>query len=586
MKYVKKIVKLTLLILGLISILEAKEFKTLEFQGEGIDFLVGTFSSGKLYETIGKKYPPFYTPWRSDPTFDDSEIKKYKELLKKYFQSFGYYKVSIAHEIKDNKIILHIKKNKPIRVSSIVVKPSSDMRKLVEFKKGDIFTTDGFKSSKSAIERNMLENAHPKYDFDAKAYVDLEDYQVRLDFMVDKNGSYNFGNTTIEGRTNVLEDIIREQIVYKEGKPFNILDLEDTYDRLYELGIYDYILVKPNLDVNKTNLPMHIKLKKGETKFLKSSIGYNTDTGARGSFSWIDKNFLGNLKVFDIGVLASEEGYEIYNLFYNPRILVPILEKITLENRVSYSDYDYESYEEKLFENRLTFGKRVFNTRSHKLDHYFGLLTERSFIKSKIDDTQNESGNYFINSLFYRLLLDKRDSLVNAKNGYYINLYIEDSLIALGSDFNYLKSLLEFRYIKTYHELITFGIKTRLGRISNDVPIFKRFYSGGSFTNRGYNYQELGDKDRKGVALGGVSLVDILSEVRYEIFDKFSLVGFYDTSTLSLEPDNYSGKFYHSVGTGIRYITPIGPLRLDFGFPLDDKDRGDWVFHVSIGQVF
>ena len=586
MNYLNKLIKLTFITLVFISTLEAKEFKTLEFRGEGIDFLVGTFSSGTLYEAIGKKYPPFYTPWRSDPTFNDDEIKEYKKLLKEYFQSFGYYKVAIDHEIKPDRIILNIEKNEPIRVHSISVKPSNEMQKLVEFKKGDIFTTDGFTSSKSSIERYMLENAHPKYGFDAKAYVDLEDYQVKLDFMVDKNGSYNFGNTTVEGRTNVLEDIIREQISYTEGKPFNILDLEYTYDRLYELGIYDYILVEPNLESNKTNLPMNIQLKKGETKFLKSSVGYNTDTGARGSFSWIDKNFLGNLKVLDVGVLASQEGYEIYNLFYHPRIIVPILEKITLENRVSYSNYNYESYKEKLFENRLTFGKRIFNEREFKLDHYAGLLTERSFIKSKIDSVENESGNYFINSLFYRLLLDKRDSRVNAKNGYYIDLYIEDSLMALGSDFNYLKSILELRYIKTYQENITFGVKTRVGRISDDVPIFKRFYSGGSFTNRGYNYQELGDKDRKGVSLGGVSLLDILSEVRYEVFDKFSLVGFYDTSTLSLDTESYDGKFYHSVGTGIRYLTPIGPLRLDFGFPLDEQDRGDWVFHISIGQVF
>ncbi len=584
MNYVNKLIKITFLTFFLLLSLKAKEFKTVEFTGEGIDFLVGTFSSGKLYEAIGKKYPPFYTPWRSDPLFYDNEIKEYKKLLKAYFQSFGYYKVSINDEIKSDKIILNIKKNSPIRVSSINVKPYVDMKKFVEFKEGDIFTTDGFKSSKSAIERNLMENAHPKYSFDAKAYVDLEDYQVRLNFMVDKNGSYNFGNTTIEGRTNVKEDIIREQIVYKEGKPFNILDLEDTYDRLYELGIYDYILVKPDLKSNKKNIPMHIKLKKGETKFLKSSVGYNTDTGLRGSFSWIDKNFLSNLKVFDLGLLASQEGYEVYNLFYNPYIIVPFLEKITLENRVSFSDYDYESYKEKLFENRLTFGKRVHNERSFKLDHYFGLLTERSFIKSKIDDSENESGNYFINSLFYRLLLDKRDSQVDAKHGYYVNLYIENSLIALGSDFNYFKSILELRYIKTYHEKLTFGIKTRVGRISNDVPIFKRFYSGGSFTNRGYNYQELGNKDSKGVALGGVSLLDILSEVRYELFDKFSLVGFYDTSTLSLDTDSYTEKFYPTIGTGIRYLTPIGPLRLDFGFPLED--RGEWVFHISIGQVF
>ncbi len=185
--------------------------------------------------------------------------------------------------------------------------------------------------------------------------------------------------------------------------------------------------------------------------------------------------------------------------------------------------------------------------------------------------------------LFYRLLIDKRDSMTNARNGYYVSLYIEKSMSALSSDLEYFKALLELRYLKSFGDRWTFGVKTRVGSINESVPIFKRYFTGGSFTNRGYEYRELGPKDGAGVPFGGVSLVDVMSELRYRVWQKLSLVAFYDTSSLSLEPHNFDDTFYGSYGAGVRYVTPIGPLRLDFGFP---EDKDGFAFHISIGQVF
>jgi len=561
-------------------LLSAKEFEKLEFKGDGIDFMMGTFSSSNLYKVIGKPYPPFYTPWRDDPTFDEVELPKYEELITDYFHSHGYYNIELNSTVGKDSITIYIKKNDPIKIKEIKVHPTEGLRKYLPFKEGDVFTTDGFKESKKIIERKLLEEGYPRYFFESKAYVDLDLYEVKLDYHVDKNMTVYLDDTFISGRGDVKEEIIKEAITYKKGDKYDIRELEKTYDNIYEFGVYDYITVEPKLELNSSTVPVDIKLKMGDTKFFKNSIGYNTDTGARGSISWIDKNFFGNLKVFDVGFKVSELGYEAYNIFYNPRIIVPYIGKIDFKNEINYHLVKYDSYDERGLVNRLTFGKKAFG-----LEHYFGILTEVSKITSKIDGTEDESGSYFINSFFYRLLIDKRDSMVNAKKGYYASLYLEKSDKMIGSDLDYLKALVELRYIKSYmNNRLTLGLKTRFGSINSDVPTFKRFYTGGSFTNRGYDYQELGLKDAEGVPRGGVSLIDILSEVRYEIFPKFSGVLFYDSSMLSLEPHKYDDKFYDSYGFGIRYLTPIGPFRLDFGFPKEDER--DWTFHISIGQVF
>ncbi len=559
--------------------LQSKEFEKLEFQGKGIDFLMGTFSSSSLYKVIGKPYPPFYTPWRDDPTFEENDIPKYEELITDYFYSHGFYNVELNASVGEKKLTIDIQKNEQIKIKEIKVHPTSGLAQYLPFKVGDGFTTEGFKESKKSIERKLLEESYPRYAFEAKAYVDLDLYEVKLDYYADKNMSVTLAETRIEGKEDVDEEIIKEAITYKIGDKYDIRELEKTYDKIYEYGVYDYITVEPKVDQNGSHVPVDIKLKMGDTKFIKNSFGYNTDTGPRGSLSWLDKNFFGNLKVFEVGLNVSKLGYDVYNIFYNPRIILPYIGKIDFKNEINYHLIKYDSYDEQGWVNRVTFGKKAFG-----LEHYFGLLTESNKIISKVEGTEDESGSYFINSLFYRLLIDKRDSMVNAKRGYYASLYVERSDKAIGSDLDYLKALIELRYIKSYlADKLTFGIKTRIGSINSDVPTFKRFYTGGSFTNRGYDFQELGLKDSQGVPRGGVSLIDILSEVRYEVYPKLSAVAFYDSSMLSIEPHTFDDEFHDSWGLGVRYLTPIGPFRLDFGFPRDERG---WTFHISIGQVF
>ncbi len=561
--------------------LQAKVYQKIDFKGDGIDFLVGDFAKDTLLKVIGKEYPPFYTPWRKDPTFSDREIEEYKSRLKKYFESLGYYKSDIKITPKEDALLVRISKGPRIKVATLKVHPDSKYKKLVRFRVGSPFRTDAFTQSKKGIERYLLEHAHPKYGFKAKALVDLAAYRVDLDFLVDENGSYNFGKTQIEGRGDVKEEIIRQAFRYREGEPYDIRKIEESYDKIYDLGVYDFITFTPLLDSNATSkgeIPINLKLKMGETKFLKGTVGYSTNEGARGSFEWIDKNFLGNLKVFDIGFKATQIGYEAFNIFYNPYIPVPYLGIITFENDIRYRHYRYDTFVESTLQNRLTFGKRY-----REWEHYFGLLTEYSKITAKVDTPENESGNYFLNSLFYRLLLDKRDSKVDAQNGYYIALYLEKSMKGIGSDLDYLKSTIDARYIKQFSQRWVGAVKLRLGRIDADVPIFKRFFTGGANTNRGYEYRDLGPKDSKGVPLGGVSLVDAMAEVRYRAWRKLWVTGFCDTSLLSPHSDNFRSTYYPSVGVGVRYKTVIGPIRVDFGFP---QRKSGWTFHVSIGQVF
>ena len=128
---------------------------------------------------------------------------------------------------------------------------------------------------------------------------------------------------------------------------------------------------------------------------------------------------------------------------------------MSFRNELGYSKWDYDSYIEKLFTERVTFGKHYDGTYFDPktgIDHFFGFQMEHSEIESGIPDFL--SGNYLINSLFYRFIIDGRDDKMDAKNGYYSSLYIEKSMKQIGSEIDYLKVLGEARYIKEFDPTI------------------------------------------------------------------------------------------------------------------------------------
>ncbi|HOI84354.1 MAG TPA: BamA/TamA family outer membrane protein, partial [Campylobacterales bacterium] len=119
----------------------------------------------------------------------------------------------------------------------------------------------------------------------------------------------------------------------------------------------------------------------------------------------------------------------------------------------------------------------------------------------------------------------------------------------------------------------------------NDIPVFKRYFAGGSFSNRGYGYRKLGKKDSYGNNVGGNSIIDYSIEARYKTTKSLWGFVFLYSTLLNKNSLAFNGEYKPSVGAGLRYDTIIGPVRFDVGVPLREDKRSP-VFHVSFGQAF
>jgi translocation and assembly module TamA len=559
-----------IIILILISIfVHAKTFHAIKFKGD-VDLVGGEFDRATLLKVCHIEYPPIYKIWKPDPVFDSKQIDDFVENIKNYAHSMGYYHAKVFAKTKDDTIIIRIIKNDPIRVKSI--KMDNEFERFSLLKVGKRFRTKDFTQTKKRITRYLEENGYPTYKMNAKALVDLDLYEVNVDINVSKGIKRYFGDTDINNSSKIDNELILEQIKYEENETYDVSKIEESYDNIYRLGVFDIIKIEPQFTPNpKTDI--NITLQEGKTKELSTRLGYDSYEGFRGGGEYIDHNFFGNLREFRAGGKITQKGYKVYTSFYDPKVVAPILNKFTFRNELSYHNWRYDGYTEGLLTEKVTFGKKLFD-----LEHFFGFQIENNKIKS--DNGALLSGTYLINSLFYKLIIDKRDSPMDARNGYYASIYLEKSMTQLASQLDYLKVLTEYRYIKEYEPMV-YAFKTRFGWLSQDTPVFKHFFAGGAMSNRGYEYRDLGPHS-DGDPIGGVGLIDSSFETRYHFTHDFSVVGFIDSTTISQEVDKYNSKWYTSYGFGVRYLSVIGPLRFDIGF----REDNNFAIHLGIGQVF
>ena len=562
-----------LLLLILFSLLlHAKTFTTIKFQGD-VDLLPGEFDRDTLLKICHIEYPPIYKPWKHDPVFDESQIDGFVKNIITYAKSMGYYHVKVFKKTTGDTIILSIQKNDPIKIVSIQLAP--EFKRFALFKKGHRFRTTDFTQTKKKITRYLEEHGYPTYKMNARAEVDLDLYQVSIKIKIDKGEKRYFGQTDVNNSSKIDQALITKQIVYEEDELYNVLKLEESYDNIYRLGVFSRIQIQPDFNQSQEGkTPIDIYLQEGKTKEVISRLGYDTQDGARGAVDYIDHNFFGDLREFKVGFKVSERGYRAHTGFFDPSILdLPLLGRLNFRNEVDYHDWKFDGYDEALLMERATIGVELF-----RLDHFFGFQLEHNKISS--DNALLLSGSYLINSLFYKIVVDERDNPMDAKNGYYLSFYAEKAMKQLGSDIDYLKLLAEGRYIKEFDPMV-WAFKVRIGNLSQPTPLFKHFFAGGAMSNRGYEYRDVGIHV-DGDAIGGVTMIDGSLESRYYLTENFAVVAFMDATTLSQEVENFSQKWYRSYGTGVRYLSIIGPLRFDIGF----QEDGDFAIHLGIGQVF
>lgn len=383
-----------------------------------------------------------------------------------------------------------------------------------------------------------------------------------------------------QGNTKTKKRVITREMVQKENTPFNKYLARRSVQNVYNTGYFEDVNIRllPGSTPDRTII--EIDVAEQRTGSVSIGAGYSENNGFVGILGLSEKNFRGTGDKVDLYWEFGGDGSDGKNYRFN--YMRPWLDdkgtsaSLSIFNRKDeYSDYQsdgstYSEYDRKSTGGNITFGRQtgVFSREYLTLESRKDTWVEHVSGYDYSQDPQYLKDNFGkTNSVTFQRVFDSRDNIYDPTSGKRISYSAQYA--GLGGDFDFEKVFAEFRTYKKVGHSHVLAFKVSGGVGFGDIPYSQLYTVGGSDTLRGYE-----DDQFRGRKYYNASL-----EYRFPIFNKVQGVLFADVGSAWDAPtvpwhDNGS-KFNVGVGPGLRIQTPLGPIRLDYGY---GKDGGKFSF--------
>lgn len=550
------------------------------------------FEKADLEEALGVENKSFLKFWKDDnPRIKDKLRPTLEHSLKSFYESEGFYDADFSIEDTNTTIRVSITENEPILVRDINITSDYNISSLITLNKDDIFQAKTFIAIKGKIIAALLKDGYCSYDLDTKAYVDLDKHIVDFDYVLSKGGVCTFGKMTATGLETIDVDVVQSRVRALEGERFSTELVQDTSNALYALTAFDSVLVSVERKFYNV-VPVDIQFKEMEKPYhYEVGAGYDTYVGPRIHGEITKHNFMGNAQKLKLKAGWSEKEQLLTLSFYKPALLNLFDFNIDFGANIGYSNLEFDGFQE---EKAFTRAYLEHDTGRFRLRA--GVAAENIIITAldniregdELEQAVNE-GNFILFYPYVDFVYDGRDSKLNPKFGYYLAAYGELGLADDEDSSIYLKTLFEARLIYTFSDL-TLAAVGKVGVIHEEsdkgLPESKYFFGGGSFSNRAYGYREIGVilSPKVDSIRGASTMANLSLEADYPIWGDVYGAVFADNTILTEESYDFKGEIISSTGFGVRYMTPIGPFKLDVGF--NTADPSIYGISFQIGQSF
>ncbi|WP_170920280.1 outer membrane protein assembly factor BamA [Desulfacinum hydrothermale] len=547
--------------------------------------------------------------WFGGEPLDERVLAKDLERIEKLYRSQGYYDARVVGHrllplVGSNYILeIEVDEGQPVLVESVQLfvdgKASSPWHKeLVSnlpVRPGERFTTPAYEHIDRTIRRFLAEWGYARAKVTTRGILDKRARKARLRVDVQMGPPCYFGPITIEGNRKVDAKIIRRELNFREGERFRTSAVTAAQRRLMNTRLFSFVNVQV-VEEGDTGprLPIHVVVKEAKSQSVRFGVGYGTEDKLRGILGWEYRNFLGGGRDLQVRTKASSLAR-----YVDARLLQPHLLGFNafLTSSAGYSREIQES-----FENEQYYVRNQWNVReSDRLLLYLAhnleanRLLDLSLEPDEVLGAEKEGENYFVSSLVAGSTYQRVDDLLDPHRGWQVLQRLEWGSGWLASDVSFLKLSLEGRAYLPLDPLGVLAMRARWGSIkeledTTYVPIFKRYFTGGSNSVRGYPYQKLGPLDDSGNPLGGLTVVEANLDWRFPLKNSWEGVLFLDAG--NVYPSSYElvwDQLRFTTGVGLRYKTPVGPLRVDVGYQLNppsDVPFNRYQIHFSIGHAF
>ena len=503
----------------------------------------------------------------------------------------GYFKdVKIKLEsFRDGyKVVFEVIENLPIKEINIegnTIVSGEEMREVMILQEGQIFCQKILKNDLDRISQLYKDRGYLlinikdiNFDEEGKLWISIS--EGRLEKIV------------IEGNDKTKEKVITREINIEPGDLFNFEKVKKSLQKIYNLGYFEDVSMKLEPGSEEDTIVLVIKVIEKNTGKFGIGAGYNSEEGIMGFTSYEDSNLFGGGQKVEAKIeLGGRTTYQISFLepwlANTPTSFGFEVYDTTRKEEEKEEEEVVSEYEEARLGGKLIFGRKIGDAVNLGLE----LKSERvtyDLISGTLPENTNEG---LTNSLTPTFAYDTRDNVFNPTSGLYANFSLEKAGGFLKGDYDFTKynltlstyfstkiveEVVDIRSIKKITDKLSKGVvalRAMGGIADTSLPSFAEYKVGGMNTVRGYDFGEFsGDK-----------YLVFNVEYRLPLAENFQAVLFADWgNTWEIEQSINLEDLKFGRGIGIRFDTPIGPIRLDYG--MDEEGKGQTYF--SVGHTF
>jgi len=541
---------------------------------------------------------------------DETQLQQDLDKIREFYQDHGYIDVEVK-EVRRGRtekgpmiitIVIaegpqyHVRK---LEVSGYQAANKERILKLLKMKEGSVYSPKQLRDDAKAVADA----------YGSGGYVDLVilpegepagPAQIDVTYKIEE-GTRSFVNrVNIEGNTRTKDKVIRREVLVAPGDVFNTVRVDITKKRLDNLGYFAKVETYPE----ETDIPgrkdLTILVQEKRTGSLSFGGGFSTVDQLVGFAELTQGNFdLFNWPSFTGGGqkfrLRIQYGTQRKDFLLN--IVEPYLfdRRLSLSGQVFYTEANYLSaqYDQRNYGFTTELRKPINSYMYATLGYTIQDVDIFNVDPSASEFIQSQKGSFVESKIFSSVVLDSRDNPLLSHKGQRVTFSPFISGGFLGGDTQvYGLDLEGSQYFHLPKDLILL-INGEIATVSQwgngtDVPIFERLFLGGSNNLRGFPFREVGPQDENGEPLGGKTMARTTVEITFPIIEKARGAVFYDTGFVNTS--QWSFGFNHiasDIGVGLRLDLPIGPLRLDYGYPIQrDGYNGGGHFNFNVGYQF
>ena len=553
------------------------------------------FSDSALRDVIQTVESAWYRFATSADTYDPDRLTFDRELLRRFYLANGYIDfrvVSAVAELTPDRsdfiVTFSIEEGERYRVAAIDIE--SQLRDLapeqllptVEVEAGDWYDAEQVEETLVVLSELVGSLGYAFVDVQPRVERDREATTVDVTFEVDEGPRVYVERIDIVGNVRTLDEVIRREFRLAEGDAFNSALIRRSRQRIMNLGFFDKVEIGTSAGSAPDRSVLTVEVSEVPTGELSFGAGVSSAEGLLGDIGIRERNLLGRGQDLRLGLTASARRQEIDLSFTEPYFMErDVAAGFDVFNR-TIDLQDESSFDRETIGLSLRVGYPLSERLRHSVSYTFKNDDVSDISPTASRFIREQEGETTTSAISHRLTYDLRDSVIDPTEGYVVRFGQE--LAGLGGDNRYIKHTLRYgHYFSIADGWILSGL-LRSGYIvgfDDDVGIVDRFFLGGS-SLRGFEPSGVGPRDAEtGDALGGNLFYSLTGELSFPlgVGEELDLRGATFTDIGSLTEIDASGSELLdeasprlSVGVGLRFRSPIGPIRLDFSRALIKED--------------